>query len=39
MVGWAMVGIIVGMWVFTLAEETNRPAKPVTVVALVEGMT
>ncbi len=39
MVGWAMLVFFVGALAFVLAEETKPPAKPVTVVALVEGMT
>ncbi|MFA0776493.1 MAG: hypothetical protein PVTTEEND_000207 [Candidatus Fervidibacter sp.] len=39
MVSWAMLGIFVGALAFALAEETKPPAKPVTVVALVDGMT
>jgi len=38
-VGWVMVGIFVGVLVFALEKETKSPAKPVTVVALVDGMT
>ena len=39
MVGCAMLGIFIGALAFALAEETKSPAKPVTVVALVDGMT
>jgi len=39
MVGWVMLGIFVGALAFALAQEPKPPAKLVTVVALVEGMT
>ena len=38
-VGWMMLGIFVGALAFALAEETKPPAKPVTVLALVDRMT
>lgn len=38
-VGWIVLGILTGAWALSLEGETKPPAKPVTVVALVDGMT